>query len=439
MDFLIIALFLGVLLVCMFAGAYIGVAMGVTGLTLIYLKDVLLAQGIGRALWNTANSYEVIAAPLFIFMGELILQSGLISRLYRGVTVLLRDVPGRLVSSNIVVCAFFSAITGSSMACAATVGTVAIPEMLDKRQYDRRFTFGSLASGGTLGILIPPSVPLIIYGAYTGTSVGRLFIAGVLPGITLALLFLVYIMIRALLQPNLVPALTEAEAVKRNVRTVASSLLDILPTVLMIGWVFSAMYLGIATPVEAAGVAASGAIVLVVAYRRFRWTVLKKAAEGTIITTTMILFLYVNAQLLTYGMAVWRIPEMMTLGITSLVQGVYPTVALLVGVFLVLGCFIDPLPMMLLTLPVTFPLITSLGLDPIWFGIMNVIFMELCAITPPVGINLFVIHGVAGADKYSLNDVLFGSLPYVLLMLILALIVVAFPPVSLWLPSKMMG
>ena len=436
MDWPIIALFVIMLLSLMISGTYIGVAMGLTGFILVYLQGGnLLIQGTGRAIWNAANSFTLVAVPMFIFMGELILQSGLVNRLYRGITLLLHKISGQLVTSNIVVCAFFSAITGSSMACAATVGTVAIPEMLDKRKYDKRFTFGSLAAGGTLGILIPPSVPLIIYGAHTSTSVGRLFIAGVFPGIALALLFISYIMVRAKMQPSLVPATVETP--RWTVRRAVSAFLDILPCALLVCWVFSALYTGLATPVETAGIAATGALLLVISYRRFSWTMLMKAAKGTILTTTMILFLYVNAQMLTYGMSVWAIPEMMTNFIANIIPGVYPTIALLVLMFLVLGMLIDPLPMMLLTLPVTFPLITKLGFDPIWFGIMNVIFMELCAITPPVGINLFVIHGVAGADKYKVDDVVFGSLPYVALMLILTVFVVAFPALSLWLQSQM--
>jgi tripartite ATP-independent transporter DctM subunit len=363
-------------------------------------------------------------------MGSIILHSGISSSFYKGLSKWLDHVPGSLAHSNILACSIFAAISGSSVATAAAIGAIAIPEM-ESRGYDRSLIYGSLAAGGTLGILIPPSVIFILYGAIVGASVGRLFIAGVIPGVLLSSLFAIYIGMRTLLNPSLVPRsevhATWGERLK--------GMLDVMPIFILMFMILGGIYFGISTPTEAASVGVFGAFLMALLTKRMNWNILKGSLYDAIKTNCMIMFIVVGAQIMSYSLVTAGIPRGLVALITSFDVSPEIIFAFLCLLYLVLGCFMDAISLMLLTLPVVYPVMMSLGYDPVWFGVVLVILLEVGLITPPVGMNLFVIQGLA---KSPLSVVAWGALPYVIMMLIMVLLIAIFPSLALWLPSKMM-
>ena len=425
------AVVFGVVFFLILLGVPIWVSLGASGMicALIFLNSFGVLQ---HAPWKVLTSFVLIAIPLFLLMGNIMLRSGLGTVLYDGASAMLRKVPGNLLHANIASCAIFAAISGSSVATAATIGTVAIPE-LEARGYDRKLVYGSLAAGGTLGILIPPSIGFIIYGSLVELSVGRLFIAGIFPGILLSLLFMIYAGTRVIFQPHLAPPITGKIPFKETAIKVAA----MWPVILLMGIVLGGIYLGIMTPTETAAVGAVIAMVLALVKRRLTWSILKESLRDTVKTTSWMMALMVGAQILSATVAMLQIPG----GIVKLVIGlsVSPLVVLL-GVFCVylfLGCFIDGFSMQVLTLPFVFPVITALGYDGIWFGVCLVILIEAALITPPVGANVFVIHGLV--PKRPVSEVIQGSMPFFLMMLVSLAIITAFPDIALWLPNTMRG
>lgn len=412
-------------------GTWVAVALGVTGLVGFHaFLPAGMAKTIGWISFNMMNSFIMVAVPLFILMGELILRGGFGERLYTGVSTLIHGLPGGLLHGNIVSCSIFAAISGSSTATAATIGIIAIPA-LEKRGYDRKLTVGSLAAGGTLGILIPPSLQFILYGVLTETSVGQLFIAGVIPGIILSSLFMVYIMVRVLLRPTLQPAALE----KASWKVRLSGLVQILPMGSLILLVLIGIYTGIVTPTESAAIGASGALVLCLVYRSLSWQALQEALGNTVRVTTMILFIMVSANLFTSVLVNLRVPHLILELIVSLKVSPLTVLAFIIMTYLVLGCFFDPVSMTLITIPVFFPLIVALGYNPIWFGVIQVLMCETGSITPPVGLNLFVIQGLR--PQYPSSEVIVGSAPFVIIIIVMVAILIACPELALWLPAKM--
>ena len=421
--FLMIFVFLG-------AGLPVAVALGSVGIA----AALLFMQGkgmgiIGYAAWEMSNSFILGSIPLFIFMGQLLLHSGISQRLYEGSTAMMGKTKGGLLQTNIFACAIFATISGSSVATAATVGRMAVPEM-EKRGYDRKITMGSLAAGGTLGILIPPSTAMIIYGVLVEQSIGQLFIAGILPGIMLAFLFMVYIWLAVAYRPELAPRFEPMRWGDRLGKIVLMWPIFLILTVIMVG-----IYAGIVTPAESAAVGASIALVLALAFKKLTWEILWSSLLDTVRSTSMLLFIMIGASIVSGTLGLMRIPEQLTAWVVSFDM---PRVMILLAIYalyLFLGCFIDAVSMVVLTMPVVFPIIMKLGYDPIWFGVVLVILIEMAMITPPVGLNLFTIHGIR--PEQPLSDVIRGSMPFLVMMFVALAILTVFPEVATWLPSTM--
>lgn len=420
-------LYLVLMLTLLLGGVWIAIALGMVGIVGIAIVQPVLLAGIASVVWGQLDSFVLTAVPLFLFMGSLLMNSGVSGRFYRGLAPWLVRVPGGLAQSNIVACAIFAALCGSSVATAGAIGSVAIPEMR-ARGYDPRVTAGTLAAGGTLGILIPPSIPFIIYGSSVGESVGRLFAAGMIPGLLLTLLFMSFLGVQAKLRPNLAPA-HETTADARKVNTIP----DILPIITLIVIVLGGIYAGVMTPTEAAGVGASGAVAIAALYRKISWAVLRRSLVDTVRSNAMILLIVVAAQVMSFALVSSGVPRGIVGVIAALDASRWVVFGVIAMAYLVLGCLMDALSLMLLTLPVVYPIVQAQGFDPIWFGVVLVLLLEVGLITPPVGMNLFVIQGISGRP---LGEVARGALPYVVIMLLEILLLVFFPWIALWLPGR---
>jgi len=431
MDWTIAGLILGgLLIILLMAGVWIAIALGIVGTVGVLMSEPEALGGLEYVCWNNLNSFVLTAVPLFLLMGSVILEAGVSTRFYKALSTWLDYLPGSLIHTNIVACAMFAALCGSSVATAAAIGTVAIPEM-EKRGYDRPLTYGSLAAGGTLGILIPPSISLLIYGAMVEQSIGRLFMGGFVPGLILASIFSVYLLVRTVIQPELVPRKEKGSSWK--VRLYA--LRDIMPIIALILLVLGGIYAGVTTPTEAAAAGSAGALVIALAYGGLSFEALKRSFFSTIKITSMVLFILIGAQIMSFGLVETNVPRGVVATVAGLNVSRWVIFTFIVLIYLVLGMFVDAMANMLITLPVIYPLVLAYGFDPIWFGIVMVVLLEVGLITPPVGMNIFVIHGVARGRP--LTEVIRGAAPYVLLMLLMVGMLAAFPNLVLWLPSRM--
>lgn len=408
-------------------GVPIGLALGLAAVTAFYLLKGN-ADAAPFVAFDFANNFILTAIPLFILMGEVLVRCGLSDMLYRGTSKWLAWAPGGLFHVNIGSCAMFAAISGSSPATAATIGTVAVPA-LGKRGYDARLTVGSLAAGGTLGILIPPSINLIVYGAITGASVARLFAGGMLPGIMLSSMFMIYIAVRVIKNPALAPRESF------TFRALPSSFFDLWPIIVIMGLVLGGIFSGIFTPTEAAAIGATSAIMIALCRGKLTWRILIDALDGTVTVTSMVLVIVVGASIVASLLAFLGLPRQLA---TFVLEANLPNWAILALIYLLyifLGCFMDGLSAMLMTLPAIIPLIGLLGFEVIWFGVILVILTEIGLLTPPVGANIFVIKAISGK---SLQDVFIGSAPFFLIMMLALTIVTIFPEIITWLPTVMM-
>jgi C4-dicarboxylate transporter DctM subunit len=424
---------IGLLFLVLSMGLEVALSLGFVGLIgLVSLKGWTAGISIiGSICWSNASSFSLVALPLFIFMSAILLHSGIGSSLYRAVARWVSFLPGGLAVASIFACAIFAAVSGSSVATAATIGMIAIPEM-EKRGYQRELMYGALAAGGTLGILIPPSIPMILYGVMTETSVGQLYIAGVIPGILLSITFASYIVIRCILRPELAPK-EGLEKVTWSER--ASSFLEAAPVVLLIFSVLGGMYIGIVTPTEAAALGASVSIVLAWAYRRLTWKVLTDSLKETIGPTSMVLLIIVFASIFSHVIALIGAPKAIFRIVTSLGMPAWMVFGLIFLLLIAIAYALEELSVMIIMLPFLFPLVTGLGYDPVWFGVIMVIWLEMGFITPPVGLNLFVIQGVAKGS--TMKEIAWGSTPYVMMMILFVILLCFFPDLALWLPRKM--
>jgi len=412
-------------------GTWVAVALGLTGLMGFHVfLGASMAKTIGWITFNMVNNFIMVAVPLFILMGELIVRGGFGERLYQAVSNWIEDVPGGLLHGNIISCSIFAAISGSSAATAATIGTVALPA-LEKRGYDRKLTLGSLAAGGTLGILIPPSLQMLLYGVITETSIGQLFIAGIVPGIILSVMFMMYIFFSEVIKPTKKPTMDE----KPPWKTRLSSTIQMLPIVSLIILVLGGIYIGVVTPTESAAVGVSGALILCLVYRTLNWQTLRDALRNTVRVTTMILFIMISATLFTSVLVNLRVPVLILDTLVS--SGLSPLMILLFVyiTFFVLGCFFDGVSLLMITTPIFYPLIVKLGHDPIWYGVIMVLLVEVGALTPPVGLNLFVIQGLR--PQHPSSEVILGSIPFFFVILIMVAVMTAWPELALWLPRQM--
>ncbi len=431
-DYLLGTVLIGLLFFLLTIGLEVALSLGLVGvLGLLWLKGWIVGMSvIGSICWSTASNFNYIALPLFIFMSAILLHSGIGSSLYKAVTRWVSFLPGGLAVASVFACAIFGAVCGSSVATAATIGLIAIPEM-ERRGYQRELMYGSMAAGGTLGILIPPSIPMIIYGVMTETSVGQLYIAGIIPGIVLSIFFAGYIIVRCTLRPELAPRATE----KVLWRDRFYSLLEAAPMVGLIFIVLGTMYLGVVTPTEAAALGAFASIVLAAGYRRLNWKTLVNAFRDTVGPTSMVMLIIILASIFSHVIALIGAPKAIFQVINDLGLPPWAVFVLIFILLIIIAYSLEELSVMIIMLPFLFPLVTGLGFDGVWFGIVMVVWLEMGFITPPVGINLFVIQGVAKGG--TMKEISWGATPYVIMMIIFVGILFLFPDLALWLPRQM--
>lgn len=389
-------------------------------------------QPFGTMMWGTLNNFLLVAIPLFVFMGEVLVRGGVTERMYRALSDWLTPLPGGLLHTNIAASTIFAAISGSSVATAATIGTVAFPTFR-RQNYRESWVAGTVASGATLGILIPPSINLIIYGAITNTSIGKLFTAGILPGLLLSALFMLIIIVWCSLDHTIAGKREKmAPWPERRQR-----LKDLLPPLVIFIIVMGSIYAGWATPTEAAAVGAVAALLLVGGHGNLNLAMLKEAMLSTVTTTAMTLLVLIAAFYLNFVLGVLGVPAQVSAAVAGLDVPGWVMMLLLVALYLLLGCFLDALAMMIATIPIVWPIVQYLGYDSVWFGIFLVMMCELALITPPVGMNLYIVQSVRG--RGSIDTVIVGVMPFLACILALVGLIVAFPAIVNWLPDLMHG
>jgi len=424
---------LSVLILTASTGTALGAALGLTGLIILhFFADGATSLAL-NAVWNVLNEFTLSAIPLFIIMGEILLKSGVSQKIYSSLSGIFRHIPGGLLHTNIAVCTVFGAISGSSLSTAAAVGSVAYPEM-SKRNYNEPMVVGSLAGGGTLGLLIPPSLSLLIYGALTETSIGKLFMGGILPGILMAILFMLYIYIRCIKNPKLWNSDTYYEE-KLSLSII--DLLKIWPIAFLILAVMGSIVFGIATPTEAAGVGVISSLLLGLFWGDLSKKKIFKCFYNSAITYGSIGFVVVGAVILAQSISILGIPQELIETIQNMGISKYYVLTLVVLIYLILGCLFDGLSLMVMTLPIVFPLMTNLGFDPVWLGVIITIMIEIGQITPPVGLNLSVLVAVTD-NKVGLGETAIATSPYWILLLFGILIVTIFPSIVLYMPNNLM-
>lgn len=416
----------GSLVIFLTSGAILGAALGLTGILLLYFQANGATPLAINATWNMLTDFTLSAVPLFIFLGEILLASGVSKRVYNGLTPLFARVPGQLLHTNIAVCTLFGAVSGSSTSTAAAIGAVGYPE-LKNRGYNPSVVVGTLAAGGTLGLLIPPSLALIIYGATQNVSIGKLFIAGMLPGLLIALAFSTWIIIRSKIGEPVTPIF------KENVTRshVLNGLKEIWPLPILIFFVLGTIYMGIATPTESAALGVVASIVLGLTWGDLTLKRLWLAFKHASIMFTAIGMILIGTVILSQAVSLLGIPRAAVETIGNFGLGPYGILLMIVVVYIVLGCFFDGISLLLMTLPITFPMITSLGFDPIWFGIIVTLLIEIGMITPPVGLNLFVLSSIS-KNEVDLTAAAKASLPYWLILLGAVGVFTLFPNIILW-------
>jgi len=429
---LILCSIFAMLILFLFVGFPIAVSLGLTGIIWIVAKDPMLLRGAAYAIWNNSNSVTLVAVPMFLLMGEIVQRSQVAVRFYRAMSLWVSWLPGGLLHSNIGASAVFSAVSGSSVATAATIATTAIPDLL-RLGYRRSLIAGTLTAGGTLGILIPPSIPMIIYGAITETSVGALFLAGVIPGLIITGLFFLYVLIVSTITAGNDP---RGSRIRISWGERIRSLWDIVPIAALILVIILGLYRGWATPTEVASLGVAGAILIAMGFGTFNLSIFKESLISTVLFTSMLTFVIISAHIFSFALFGWGSTRAVVAMIGDL--GLPPSGVLLsiVILCLFLGMFIDAISMMVLILGVVFPIITHVGYDPVWFGIILVLLLEIGLITPPVGLNLYTVRGLMPGA--TLSEVSWASFPFVLLLLFGIFLFYLFPEVVLWLPRNAM-
>lgn len=427
-DLLVPGLF--ILLALLFALAsrlWLGIALALVGtLTGVLFTDVPVWDIVTRLQFSQSVSYNLLAIPMFVFMGQTLALSGIVERLFNGLSPWLARFPGKLLQTNVLACTMISATTGSTVATCATVGGIAVPE-LRRRGYAPGPVVGSIG-GASLGMLIPPSLYFILFGLLTGESISRLYLAGILPGLLIQALFMSFIAGLVLTRPGLVPP--EVEPVRAA--TLLRSFPQIAPVVALMVLVLGSIYLGIATVTEAAAVGVLGALVLMVAYRTFSFDALRQALAETVRLTGMIMLVFMGAAVIGNFVGYLRIPAQLSGAIQDADLAPAVVIALIVVLYLFLGTFLEGLSMMLLTLPIVFPVVVDLGYDPIWFAVVLAILIEVSQLTPPLGFNLYVLQSATGLP---IEMIMKWQLPFVALMLLSIVIIYVFPPIALYLPA----
>ena len=422
--------FIGVLLFFLGSGIWVGISMiGVSTIGMIMFTSRPVGDAMATTMWSMASSWSLTALPLFVWMGEILFRTKLSENLFKGLSPWLSKLPGGLIHVNILGCAIFAAISGSSAATVATVGKMSIPE-LRKRNYPERFLLGTLAGSGTLGLLIPPSIILIIYGVTVEESIAKLFIAGIIPGIGLALLFMIYVVAWSLKNKKIMPVISEDFSFIDKVKQSG----QLLPVILLIFAVIGSIYAGIATATEAASLGVLGALVLSFFQKSLTKESFSKSLLGATKTSCMIAFILAGSSFLTLAMAFTGLPKNLAVFIDTLQLSPYMLLLVLTIFYIILGMFLDGISAVVLTMAIIEPMIRQAGFDMIWFGIYLVIVVEMAQITPPVGFNLFVLQGMAKRD---MGFIARSAFPLFLLMILAVVIIISFPQLALWLPEQM--
>jgi C4-dicarboxylate transporter, DctM subunit len=405
----------------------VAASLGILGLSLSAIYSKLpLSLAMGEIAWGTSNNFLLVAIPFFVLLGEILLRSGMAERMYNALVLWVPWLPGGLMHSNIAACAMFAATSGSSVATAATIGTVALGEV-EKRGYSERLFLGTIAAGGTLGILIPPSINMIVYGVLTETSIPKLYLAGFIPGIILASLFSLTVLIICIIKPGLGGRPAETSWPQR-----IAALPDLLPPLIIFLAVIGSIYAGWATATESAALGVIAALGIAAWNRRLTLRTLLNAFEGTMRTTAMIMAILLAAYFLNFVITSIGLTGQVNSFITSLGLTKLELLFAVVLFYFILGMFMETLSMMVATVPIIAPIMFKAGYDPVWFGIIIIILMELAMITPPVGINLYVVQGLRKRGK--IDDVIIGASPFVITMLLMIVILSVWPQIALWLP-----
>ena len=422
--------FISVLLFFLGSGIWVALSMiGVSAIGMMLFTSRPVGDAMATTIWGTSSSWTLTALPLFVWMGEILFRTKLSENLFKGLSPWLQKMPGGLIHVNVVGCALFAAISGSSAATVATVGKMSIPE-LRKRNYPEKILLGSLAGSGTLGLLIPPSIILIIYGVAVQESIAKLFIAGIIPGIMIALIFMSYVIIWSLINKKEMPKILEEfsflEKIKRSKQ--------LLPVILLISAVIGSIYTGIATATEAASLGVVGALILSFFQKSLSLETFRSSLLGATKTSCMIAFILAGSTFLSLAMGFTGLPRNLALWIQNMDLSPYLLILVLMFFYIILGMFLDGISAVVLTMAIIEPMIRQAGFDMIWFGIFLVIVVEMAQITPPVGFNLFVLQGMANKD---MGYIAKSAFPLFLLMVLAVILVVMFPQIALWLPEQM--
>ena len=429
-EILLTIFFISVLLFFLGSGIWVALSMiGVSAIGMMLFTSRPVGDAMATTIWGTSSSWTLTALPLFVWMGEILFRTKLSENLFKGLSPWMQKLPGGLIHVNVVGCALFAAISGSSAATVATVGKMSIPE-LRKRNYPEKILLGSLAGSGTLGLLIPPSIILIIYGVAVQESIAKLFIAGIIPGIMIALIFMSYVIIWSSINKKSMPKMIEEysffEKIKRSKQ--------LLPVIILILAVIGSIYTGIATATEAASLGVVGALILSYFQKSLTLKTFKSSLLGATKTSCMIAFILAGSTFLSLAMGFTGLPRNLALWIQNMELSPYVLIFVLMIFYIILGMFLDGISAVVLTMAIIEPMIRQAGFDMIWFGIFLVIVVEMAQITPPVGFNLFVLQGMAKKD---MGYIARSAFPLFLLMVLAVILVVIFPEIALWMPEQM--
>ncbi|MGD8564552.1 MAG: TRAP transporter large permease subunit [Desulfarculaceae bacterium] len=412
------------------AGVWIGLTLLlVAGIGIHFFTPIPAGKVLATITWNTLDSWPLSCLPLFIFMGELLFRTRISRNLFEGMAPWVRWLPGRLLHANVLGCALFAAISGSSAATCATMAKVTLPEF-ERLGYDRKLAVGSLAGSGTLGFLIPPSIVMVIYGVLADVSIGKLFMAGIMPGLLAAGLYMGYMALRGSLNPAITPSENTSQTMAERLRLLPK----VLPVIGLIALVLGTIYSGWATPTEASAIGVLGALLLGIFTGALTKKSFAESLMGATKTTVMMGLIVMGASYFSTAMGYLGIPRSLAMYVASLKLSPYALIAALTVFYIFLGCFLDGGSIIVITLPICLPLVTAAGFSPIWFGIYLVIMAELCQITPPVGFNLFVLQKETGRE---ISFIVRAAAPFFLLLLLALAFITVFPGIALWLPSRM--
>ena len=422
--------FISILLFFLGSGIWVAISMiGVSSIGMLIFTSRPVGDAMATTIWGTSSSWTLTALPLFVWMGEILFRTKLSENLFKGLAPWMSRLPGGLVHVNVVGCALFAAISGSSAATVATVGKMSIPE-LRKRNYPEKLLLGSLAGSGTLGLLIPPSIILIIYGVTVQESIAKLFVAGIIPGIMIAIIFMLYVIIWSIINRKEMPTFSDKFSFMEKIKGSR----QLLPVIILIAAVIGSIYTGIATATEAASLGVVGALVLSFFQKTLNKETFKLSLMGATKTSCMIAFILAGSSFLSLAMGFTGLPRNLAVWIQEMNLSPYLLILVLTIFYIILGMFLDGISAVVLTMAIIEPMIRQAGFDMIWFGIFLVIVVEMAQITPPVGFNLFVLQGMANKD---MGFIARSAFPLFILMVLAVILIIVFPNIALWLPEQM--